>query len=201
MSPRDFIPIAEETGLILPLGDWVLETACRQLSGWNAAGFPDFYVSVNLSVKQFNQPDLVERLTDIIKASGARPENLRIEITESSLLRDVEVTVNTLRRLKDLGVRLAIDDFGTGYSSLNYLRRFPVDTISSDIYQRNIEGPVYDMPTTMSKLLYLGMPFDEVLLRSTLRPAQVTSRSGSRSPDRGPACLCGVPSTDRGLPR
>ncbi len=134
VSPRQFIPIAEETGLILPLGDWVLETACRQLGAWNSAGFPNFYVSVNLSVKQFNQPDLVDRLTAIISESGARPENLRIEITESSLMKGQEEARLKMQEIKkrNPGILIAIDDFGAGYSSLSYLSELPVDILKID---------------------------------------------------------------------
>ncbi len=134
IPPGLFIPIAEETGLILTIGDWVLKTACRQLAAWNAAGFPDFYVSVNLSVKQFNQSDLVERLTEIVRQSGARPENLRIEITESSLMRDPDEARRKMEEIKKAnpGIRIAIDDFGAGYSSLSYLSELPVDMLKID---------------------------------------------------------------------
>jgi PAS domain S-box-containing protein len=134
VSPGVFIPIAEETGLILPIGDWALETACRQLQAWNAAGFPDLYVSVNLSVKQFNQPDLVERTTAIIRRSGVKSENLRIEITESSLVTDPDDASEKMHAIKkeNPGIKIAIDDFGAGYSSLSYLSELPVDMLKID---------------------------------------------------------------------
>ena len=134
VPPGQFIPIAEETGLIFPIGDWVLETACRQLCAWNEAGFPDLHVSVNLSVKQFNQPDLVDHLTQIVRRSGARPDNLRIEITESSLMKDPDEARRKMEAIKkaNLGIRIAIDDFGAGYSSLSYLSELPVDMLKID---------------------------------------------------------------------
>jgi PAS domain S-box-containing protein len=134
ISPADFIPVAEETGLILPLGDWVFETACRQLGVWNTGGFPDFYVSVNLSVKQFAQEDIVDKLGRIIERSGVNPGNLKVEITESSIMPNPAEARLKMEQLKNRypGIRIAIDDFGTGYSSLSTLSDFPVDILKID---------------------------------------------------------------------
>ena len=133
VPPGEFIPLAEETGLILPLGRWVLEEACRQSTRWNTAGVQeDLVVSVNLSARQFVQPTLVEEVERAIRATGANPRHLQLEITESVAMGDAEATVQTLQRLKALGVELAIDDFGTGYSSLAYLKRFPLDVLKID---------------------------------------------------------------------
>src|SRR6266511_2178745 len=133
-SPRKFVPLAEETGLILPIGRWVIREACRQASVWNARriGQPPPMVSVNLSARQLQRADLCDVVAASLAETGLAPDCLMLEITESQLLRDTEVTVDGLRRLKDLGVRLAIDDFGTGYSSLTHLRRFPIDTLKID---------------------------------------------------------------------
>jgi EAL domain-containing protein (putative c-di-GMP-specific phosphodiesterase class I) len=134
ISPLDFIPVAEETGLILPLGDWVFETACRQLSSWNSDGFEDLYVSINLSVKQFSQEHIVDKLSAIIEHTKVNPKNLKIEITESSIMPDPNEARIKMEQLKARhpGIRIAIDDFGTGYSSLSYLSEFPVDILKID---------------------------------------------------------------------
>jgi diguanylate cyclase (GGDEF)-like protein len=133
-SPQKFIPLAEETGLILAIGRWVIHEACRQTSVWNARrhGEPPLMVSVNLSARQLQEPDLPDIVATSLADTGLDPGCLMLEITESQLLRDTGTTMDGLRRLKALGVRLAIDDFGTGYSSLTYLRQFPVDTVKID---------------------------------------------------------------------
>ncbi|MDP9181250.1 MAG: bifunctional diguanylate cyclase/phosphodiesterase, partial [Actinomycetota bacterium] len=131
VQPSDFIPIAEETGLIVPLGEWVLEQACHQLTAWNVL-MPELTVSVNLSGVQITQPDIVRRIAAIIDRTGVDPSRVALEITESVLMRDAEDTLSVLRGLKDLGVKLHVDDFGTGYSSLSYLKRFPVDALKVD---------------------------------------------------------------------
>ncbi|MBN2552049.1 MAG: EAL domain-containing protein, partial [Spirochaetales bacterium] len=134
ISPMDFIPVAEETGLILPLGDWVFETACRQLKSWNSEGFEDLYVSINLSVKQFSQEHIVDKLSRIIERTEIEPKNLKIEITESSIMPEPAEARKKMEELKKRhpGIRIAIDDFGTGYSSLSYLSDFPVDILKID---------------------------------------------------------------------
>jgi len=134
ISPAEFIGVAEETGQIVPLGRWVLKEAIRQAKAWQAAD-PSrgaFTLSVNVSARQLQDPDLVGQLTGMLYETGFSPANLVLEITESVLMQDMPGTVATLRELKDLGLRLAIDDFGTGYSSLGYLRRFPVDVLKID---------------------------------------------------------------------
>jgi diguanylate cyclase (GGDEF)-like protein/PAS domain S-box-containing protein len=134
LSPIEFIPVAEETGLIVPLGTWVLGEACRQAAAWRRSdpAHAGMWVSVNLSTRQLLEPDLVERVLQILSESGLSPNALTLEITEGSLMQDVDETVTKLRGLKDLGVRLAIDDFGTGSSSLSYLRQFPIDVLKID---------------------------------------------------------------------
>ncbi len=132
--PGVFIPLAEETGLIQPLGQWVLEEACRQTTRWNAGALDGaaIVVSVNLSARQFAHQTLVADVARALAESGVEPRHIQLEITESVAMGDAEATIQTLQRLKALGVQLAIDDFGTGYSSLAYLKRFPVDVLKID---------------------------------------------------------------------
>jgi EAL domain-containing protein (putative c-di-GMP-specific phosphodiesterase class I) len=132
VAPDAFIGIAEDTGLIRPLGAWVLHQACRQLRHWSRIGVKGGVVSVNLSGRQLSSPDLVGNVLGAIAAAGIDPSQLSFEITESVLMDDVERSAQVLRSLKDIGVGLAIDDFGTGYSSLSYLERFPVDALKID---------------------------------------------------------------------
>jgi PAS domain S-box-containing protein/diguanylate cyclase (GGDEF)-like protein len=131
--PDDFIPLAEDTGLILPIGLWVLEEACRELAAWQGRpGGEALTVAVNLSARQFTQPDLVERVARVLRETGVRPGTVELEITESVILQHSAAVTGTLRALKALGVALHVDDFGTGYSSLSYLHRLPLDALKID---------------------------------------------------------------------
>ncbi|MHC8365475.1 putative bifunctional diguanylate cyclase/phosphodiesterase [Pseudomonas sp. ZT5P21] len=130
--PSEFIGVAEDSGLIVPLSKWVLAEACRQACAWQAAGLPKICMSVNMSAIDFRQRDFVDSIEQILKPTGLEPALLELEITESVLMQNIETTVAALNRLKALGVRLAIDDFGTGYSSLSYLQRFPIDVLKID---------------------------------------------------------------------
>ena len=132
IPPLQFIPLAEDTGLIVPIGTWVLETACAQLRQWHDAGHPVLSMSVNVATRQFREVTFVETVRQAIQKSGIPPQSLELEITESILLESSDDTLGTLNALKQLGVSLAIDDFGTGYSSLSYLKRFPIDRIKID---------------------------------------------------------------------
>jgi EAL domain-containing protein (putative c-di-GMP-specific phosphodiesterase class I) len=133
VSPAEFIPVAEDTNMILHLGRWVMQEACRLLARWNAdprtAGLE---MSVNVSPSQFHRPDFVEQVLEVLAETGARPERLRLELTESLLLKDVEGTVTKMQRLRQAGISFALDDFGTGYSSLSYLHRLPLDQLKID---------------------------------------------------------------------
>lgn len=132
IPPMEFIPIAEETGLIHPIGEWVLKTACEQKKAWDEQGFKSFRVSVNLSARQFHYANLVDMVGDTIRKSGIDPKDLDLELTESTIMDRLEETTLTLKRLKNMGTHISIDDFGTGYSSLMYLKTFPIDTIKID---------------------------------------------------------------------
>ena len=144
-SPAVFIPVAEESGLIVPLGHWVLRQACEQLRAWSGTALGDISVAVNVSPVQLAQADFVDTVADVLHATGVDGSRLEFEITESTLMQDPEATLEMLRRLKGLGVRIAIDDFGTGYSSLGHLKRFPVDTLKIDrTFVRDLEADADD---------------------------------------------------------
>ncbi|MEX2333080.1 MAG: EAL domain-containing protein, partial [Pseudohongiella sp.] len=132
ISPVQFIPIAEDNGLIIPIGEWVMETACQQLVAWQARGLPALTLAVNLSTRQFNHPDLHQHIKDVIARTGFAANMLELEITESLVVQNPERAIELMRTIKDMGVRFAIDDFGTGYSSLGQLRHYPIDTLKID---------------------------------------------------------------------
>jgi diguanylate cyclase (GGDEF)-like protein len=132
VQPSDFIPLAEESGLILPIGERVLRTACAQGRAWQQAGFPPIRVSVNFSARQFQHQNPVALVTRVLRETGLPPDQLELEITESAVMKDANAALGTLRSLKETGVHLSIDDFGTGYSSLSYLRSFPLHALKVD---------------------------------------------------------------------
>ncbi|MFC4601672.1 putative bifunctional diguanylate cyclase/phosphodiesterase [Cohnella hongkongensis] len=131
IPPSEFIPLCEENGFILPLGEWVLRSACEQMKRWHDRGLPPIALSVNLSIRQFRQHDLCSRIEKVLADTGLAPQWLELEITES-IMADVAYATEMLKQLKSLGVRISIDDFGTGYSSLYYLKRFPIDKLKID---------------------------------------------------------------------
>jgi EAL domain-containing protein (putative c-di-GMP-specific phosphodiesterase class I) len=132
IPPVKFIPIAEATGLIVPIGDWVLREACRQNKAWQDAGLPPLVVGVNVSARQFREKNLVACVARVLKESGLEAKYLELEVTESLIMQDVELAVATMKELQGLGVHLSIDDFGTGYSSLCALKSFPVSRLKID---------------------------------------------------------------------
>nr|ABD75787.1 sensory box/GGDEF family protein [uncultured bacterium] len=132
ISPSQFIPLAEETGLIVPIGKWVLRCACQQARKWHEMGYTRFYVAVNLSVRQFREPDLVETIEQILEATDLPPDCLKLEVTESGIMEHPEQAIAKMKMLRAKGIHFSIDDFGTGYSSLSYLKRFPIDTLKID---------------------------------------------------------------------
>jgi len=130
--PNEFISIAEETGLIIPIGDWVLRTACAQMAAWHKAGFSPLRIGINLSSLQFRQLSIIKTIKDIIANTGLDAKYIELEVTESIVMQDVKETIATLWKLKEMGLNLSIDDFGTGYSSMSYLKQFPLDTLKID---------------------------------------------------------------------
>jgi EAL domain-containing protein (putative c-di-GMP-specific phosphodiesterase class I) len=132
LAPMEFIPLAEETGLIVPIGEWMLQKACEQGKAWQEAGRPSLRMAVNLSMRQFRQNNVTEMVAGALMRSGLHPGCLDLELTESVVMQDAEETIATLRELKSIGVRLTIDDFGTGYSSLSYLKNLPLSTLKLD---------------------------------------------------------------------
>lgn len=149
--PDQFIPIAEETGLIVPLGDWVLAEACRVAAQW-----PDLFIAVNLSAVQFRSAGLARRIIDTAQAAGCEPVQIELEITESVLLHDDQAAADVLRTLRSAGFRIALDDFGTGYSSLSYLRHFKVDKIKIDrSFTKNL-GQDHEAAAIVTSVVTLG---------------------------------------------
>ncbi len=132
INPSRFIPLAEETGAIVPIGKWVLHTACQQTKLWHNMGYTNLYVSVNLSTRQFKEPDLIETIEQVLELTGLPPHYLKLEVTESGIMENPDQAIVTMHYLRAKGVRFSIDDFGTGYSSLSYLKRFPIDTLKID---------------------------------------------------------------------
>ena len=132
VGPAQFIPLAEETGLIVPIGEWVLRTACRQSKAWQDAGLPAVSMAVNISARQFREKNLLQVVTKILGETGLDPTQLEFEVTESMIMHDAQNAIADLQAFRDMGVKLSVDDFGTGYSSLSYLKRFPVDRLKID---------------------------------------------------------------------
>lgn len=160
VSPAEFIPLAEETNLIVIIGEWVLRTACTQAKAWRDAGIPLPRVAVNVSARQFSKPGFHTQVAKILEATSLEPSALEIEITENVLMKDGDMAISTLRKLKALGVQLAIDDFGTGYSSLAYLKQFPIDrlkidrsficSLGTDVHDRAITSAVISLAKNMN---------------------------------------------------
>jgi EAL domain-containing protein (putative c-di-GMP-specific phosphodiesterase class I) len=161
MSPDEFIPVAEDCGLIFPIGEWVLRSACAQMMQWHRAGHKDLHVSVNLSARQFQQYDLTSVIERMLHETGLPASCLDLEITESAAMHNAEMSLGIMTRLKQMGVRLSIDDFGTGYSSLAYLKRFPIDTVKidqhfvRDLTQSASDGEIIAAVISMARALKL----------------------------------------------
>jgi diguanylate cyclase (GGDEF)-like protein/PAS domain S-box-containing protein len=179
--PSEFIPIAEETGLVVPLGRWVLGEACRRLAAWNAEGrlagarLQRLSMWVNVSARELQEPEFVQTVADALATSGIPPERLTLEITESGLMADLDQSTATLHRLRALGVRLAIDDFGTGYSSLSYLERLPVEVLKIDRSFTAAIGHGRDVPVLVRSIVKLGQTLHmEVLAEGIETTEQLT---------------------------
>jgi diguanylate cyclase (GGDEF)-like protein len=173
LAPAEFIPLAERTGFVVPLGRWAMREACRQAGAWEASGHPPLPVAVNVSAVQLQRPDLVAEVTAALEDSGLAPELLTIEVTESTLLHDPGASAVALGVLKELGVRIAIDDFGTGYSSISYLRQLPIDVLKLDReYVGKIDQGPEDaaLPKAVIKLAHtLGL---DIVAEGISRPEQ-----------------------------
>jgi predicted signal transduction protein with EAL and GGDEF domain len=163
VSPAEFIPIAEETGMILELGEWVLNQACKQAKAWQDAGLKPIRVAVNLSSIQFMQQDLAATVSAALEDNQLHPRHLELEITESIIMRNINDTISTLNSFKEMGIEISVDDFGTGYSSLNYLKRLPIDTLKidrsfiSDIPDNEDDVTITSAIIAMAKKLGLGV--------------------------------------------
>jgi EAL domain-containing protein (putative c-di-GMP-specific phosphodiesterase class I) len=145
VPPAQFVPIAEECGLIVPIGRWVLREACRQARAWQGAGLPPMSIAINISAVELRDKDFVAGVGAILKETGLAPHYLEFELTETFLMQDSQSTATVLRALKEIGVRLALDDFGTGFSSLSHLKRFPMDTLKIDqSFVRNLSTDAGD---------------------------------------------------------
>ncbi len=187
MVPDDFIPFAEETGLIVSLGYWTLKTACREARTWINAGHEDVRVAVNLSAVQFERMDLLDNIRQTLKETGVSPNNLELEITESAVLENIDRARQLLDELSGLGIAISIDDFGTGYSSLYYLKRLPIQTIKIDkSFIRDIQTDTNDAAIVSAiismahdlnlKVLAEGVETEEQL--AFLRNKQCTEMQG-----------------------
>ena len=174
VSPAQFIPLAEETGLIVPIGEWVLTTACLQARAWQNQGIQPLTMSVNLSPRQFRQKNLVEMIAGVLEMTGLDASLLDLEITEGMIMHRADQAVAVLERLHKLGVRLSVDDFGTGYSSLSYLKRFPVQTLKidrsfvNDLTTDGDDGSIVTAIIAMAKSLKLEVVAEGVETREQL---------------------------------
>jgi diguanylate cyclase len=156
VCPAQFLSVAEDCGLIVPIGKWVLREACRQTSAWLHAGLDMGQIAVNVSAVEFHSKDFLAGVRAILSDTGLDPRHLELELTESGLMQDTDMTLANLRALKDLGVQIAVDDFGTGYSSLSYLRRFPIDTLKIDqSFVQDIDGDAGE--AIVSAVIAMGM--------------------------------------------
>ncbi|CCQ51827.1 GGDEF [Crocosphaera watsonii WH 8502] len=160
VSPLKLIPLAEKTDLIIPISLWVLKTACLQNKAWQKRGFSPILIAVNLSPKQFQQPNLVDIVAQVLEDTALEPHLLDLEITETAMMQNIDSSRETLQNLRELGVQVSLDDFGTGYSSLGYLQKFPVTTLKID--QSFIQTLQANSGNTaiISAIIALGQSFD-----------------------------------------
>jgi EAL domain-containing protein (putative c-di-GMP-specific phosphodiesterase class I) len=174
VGPAGFIPLMEETGLIVRVGAWVIDAACRQIAAWSAAGMPGMPVAVNVSSRQFSEGDLEAGIRAALERHRVDPQLLELELTESALMTNTERTIEILGRLRKLGIRIAIDDFGTGYSSLAYLKRFPIDKLKIDIaFVRDITTSRDDAAIALAIISMAHSMQMEVIAEGVESPAQL----------------------------
>jgi diguanylate cyclase (GGDEF)-like protein/PAS domain S-box-containing protein len=175
LSPKDFIQVAEDTGLILPIGDYVLRAACMQARAWREAGRPHFWVSVNISARQFQEKDLVEKVTRVLSETGLPSEGLRLEITETLAIQDMKYTMRLMKELNELGVYTSLDDFGTGYSSLSYLKQFPLKVLKIDRSFINDIQPNQKDESIVTAIIAMARSFNlEVVAEGVEKDEQLT---------------------------
>jgi EAL domain-containing protein (putative c-di-GMP-specific phosphodiesterase class I) len=192
VQPDDFVPLLEETGLIVEVGRWVLREACRQGAEWRQAG-REIGIAVNVAARQLDRDEFVQEVRDALSDSGLEPEQLTIEITETTIMANAEETAGRLASIKEIGVRVAIDDFGTGYSSLAYLQRFPVDALKIDRsfiskMSNDVEGE-----TLIRTLVQLGKSLSIETLAEGIEQAQELSLLREESCDTGQGFLFAHP--------
>jgi diguanylate cyclase (GGDEF)-like protein len=174
IPPDEFVPIAEESGLIVPLGGWVIEQACTQLSSWQGSALGELVVSVNVSAHQIQSTDFAEGISALLAAKGVRPELLEVEITESLLMTDLPGAIEVLTKLRDIGVGVSVDDFGTGYSSLSYLKRLPIDKLKidrsfvSDLHRDSDDAEICAAIIAMARNIGLSVVAEGVELQQQL---------------------------------
>lgn len=174
VAPDQFIPLAEETGLIVPIGEWVVPAGCSQLAAWRLAGAHPLRLAVNLSARQFHRTDLVPKIRDFLAQSDLAPDTLSIEITENAIMQDLDAASRNLQALKDLGVHLAIDDFGTGHASLVYLKRFPIDLVKIDrSFIAGVDRDPNDAAIVSAVIAMAHQLGVEVLAEGVERPGQL----------------------------
>ncbi len=201
VPPMRFIGLAEETGLIVPIGKWVLRTACAQNKAWQDAGLPPIVVSVNVSPRQFRQESLVQTVAEALRSTGLEPRYLELELTESMVMHDAPQLVAMLDELKELGVKIAVDDFGTGYSSLSYLKRFPVDRLKVDrsfVEHMTTEG---DDATIVRAIIALGHNLGLRVVAEGVETAQQARALRAYQCDEAQGFLFARPVSARDLPR
>jgi EAL domain-containing protein (putative c-di-GMP-specific phosphodiesterase class I) len=183
VSPVQFIPVAEDTGLIVPIGKWVMHTACAQNVAWQRAGLSPICMAINVSPRQFRDPALLDDIADVLRTTGIDPHLLELEITEGMVMHNVEHAVEKLRAIKRMGVRLAIDDFGTGYSSLAQLKQFPIDTLKVDrSFIREIPGNAEDKAITEA-IIAMGRTLGVTVVAEGVETAEQQTFLSSRSCD------------------
>jgi EAL domain-containing protein (putative c-di-GMP-specific phosphodiesterase class I) len=164
VPPNRFIPIAEESGFISEIGSWVMDTACHQIVEWHAQGLKPLSVAVNLSAQQFYQPNLLDELADVLERTQVPPGSLELEITETTAVANIDLTIMLLEQFQDMGLRIAMDDFGTGYSSLNYLKKLPLNTLKIDrAFIKDLKPKTKDLEIIRAVIsLAIGLELDIV---------------------------------------
>jgi EAL domain-containing protein (putative c-di-GMP-specific phosphodiesterase class I) len=174
ISPAAFIPMLEETGMIMPVGEWILSTACTDNLAWRQHGFGELFVAVNFSAVQLNDERISRKIDDALARIGFDPRHLEIELTESAIMRDAERGIRTLGEFREIGTRLSIDDFGTGYSSLAYLKRLPIDTLKIDRSFITDTPTESDAKAIVQAIVAMGHSLDlTVIAEGVQDPAQV----------------------------